>query len=506
LGPKLYHSGIGQPTARSTLADANETRDWQIFSDFARVLIEQASQLYVQEPFGAELDQAAYALDSTTIDLCLSLFPWAKFRRRKAAIKLHTLLALRGNGLRHLIACFRPRADASDRKRQRPDQRYWWLQLHRLIASKSQVKQTDQAKTIAALEKLTEGYFSICWQATAVTLWCDRDDSICNLEDGWDFEFEGQTMRIDNVATGRHLIRNLCAGSIAPVLPSTNQPLCLAGWSAEPKSAAPPPAPESPGPAPVPATPVADRSPARIVGAARPRRASECHHGPHFPVGILHQAPAATATVSQPPFRLPHLGPSIYTQPRMPIRNFDGDTFVAFADIAGFKSMMSDGTRGPAALDALYASGFAVLSRDHDTEPWVEGLFVSDCGILFVHRHQAAPVASLEVLLSAVEDLNRRCFERAVSLTTAVAWGGFSYHDRIEIPGIEKNPIYGNAYVSAFTDNEGTPKLYPNECRILKRGLPQEVSAFCTHRTGQIASRIREAENHFYFEWMRPSR
>jgi len=97
LGPKLYHSGIGQPTARSTLADANETRDWRIFSDFAHVLIEQASQLYVHEPFGAELEQAAYALDSTTIDLCLSLFPWANFRRHKAAIKLHTLLALRGN-------------------------------------------------------------------------------------------------------------------------------------------------------------------------------------------------------------------------------------------------------------------------------------------------------------------------------------------------------------------------------------------------------------------------
>jgi len=96
LGSKLYHSGIGQPTARSTLADANEKRDWRLFSDFAHVLIEQATSLYAQEPFGAELQQAAYALDSTTIDLCLSLFPWAKFRRHKAAIKLHTLLALRG--------------------------------------------------------------------------------------------------------------------------------------------------------------------------------------------------------------------------------------------------------------------------------------------------------------------------------------------------------------------------------------------------------------------------
>src|SRR5437773_3977923 len=97
LGAKLYHSGIGQPTARSTLADANETRDWRIFADFAQVLIQQAAVLYANEPFALELQQAAYALDSTTIDLCLSLFPWATFRRRKAAIKLHTVFALQGN-------------------------------------------------------------------------------------------------------------------------------------------------------------------------------------------------------------------------------------------------------------------------------------------------------------------------------------------------------------------------------------------------------------------------
>ncbi len=97
FGPKLYHSGIRQPTARSTLADANEKRDWRIFADFAHVLIQQATALYAGEPFGFELQAAAYALDSTTIDLCLSLFPWATFRRRKAAIKRHTLLTLQGN-------------------------------------------------------------------------------------------------------------------------------------------------------------------------------------------------------------------------------------------------------------------------------------------------------------------------------------------------------------------------------------------------------------------------
>ena len=94
---KLYHSGIRQPVARSTLADANENRDWRIFADFAHVLIQQASTLYADEPFQAELKAAAYALDSTTIDLCLSLFPWATFRKTKAAVKLHTLLTLQGN-------------------------------------------------------------------------------------------------------------------------------------------------------------------------------------------------------------------------------------------------------------------------------------------------------------------------------------------------------------------------------------------------------------------------
>ena len=96
LGPKVYHCGIRATMARSTLADANEKRDWRIFADFAHELIQRASQLYADEDFGVELQQAAYALDSTTIDLCLSLFPWAKFRRHKAAIKLHTLLTLRG--------------------------------------------------------------------------------------------------------------------------------------------------------------------------------------------------------------------------------------------------------------------------------------------------------------------------------------------------------------------------------------------------------------------------
>src|SRR6059036_2754256 len=97
IGGKLYHMGFRGKVARSTLADANKSRDWRIYADFAQVLIAIARPLYAHDPIGVDLDQSLYALDSTTIDLCLSLFPWAKFRQRKAAVKMHTLLDLHGN-------------------------------------------------------------------------------------------------------------------------------------------------------------------------------------------------------------------------------------------------------------------------------------------------------------------------------------------------------------------------------------------------------------------------
>jgi len=97
IGGKLYHMGIRSKIAKSTLADANELRDWRIYADFAQVLIAIARPLYAQDPIGVDLNESLYALDSTTIDLCLSLFPWARFRQHKAAVKMHTLLDLHGN-------------------------------------------------------------------------------------------------------------------------------------------------------------------------------------------------------------------------------------------------------------------------------------------------------------------------------------------------------------------------------------------------------------------------
>ena len=94
---KLYHMGLREPVRRSTLADANESRDWRIYAEFAQRLIAQARRLYATESFGLDLTNTVYALDSTTIDLCLSVFPWARFRSTKSAVKMHTLLDLRGN-------------------------------------------------------------------------------------------------------------------------------------------------------------------------------------------------------------------------------------------------------------------------------------------------------------------------------------------------------------------------------------------------------------------------
>jgi len=96
-GKKLYHMGIRGKVSRNTLANANLVRDWRIYTDFAQILIQRARGLYANEDFGLQLEQTVYALDATTIDLCLSLFPWAKFRKHKAAVKMHTLLDLRGS-------------------------------------------------------------------------------------------------------------------------------------------------------------------------------------------------------------------------------------------------------------------------------------------------------------------------------------------------------------------------------------------------------------------------
>lgn len=190
----------------------------------------------------------------------------------------------------------------------------------------------------------------------------------------------------------------------------------------------------------------------------------------------------------------------------MPLDPFNENTFVAFTDIAGFTAMMreGDGRRAVQALDDFYSVGYGSIRAQTTAPIRVDGLFISDCGILFVRGEQHPVSERLDAMLTVVESLHRHCAERAVFLTTAITWGPFSYHERIDFPGIEKNPIYGSAYVHAFADNNGgKPKIYPGECRIVRHELPPDAHRHCEQRQGRYASRLRPTTKHFYFEWTR---
>ena len=152
----------------------------------------------------------------------------------------------------------------------------------------------------------------------------------------------------------------------------------------------------------------------------------------------------------------------------MPIDNYNDNTFVAFTDISGFKELMKNDTDALKAIKRFYQSGYNILSEIAN----VQGFFVSDAGVLFARN--GTNEEKLRDLLIVVKDINRKMLQRNYMLTTSIAYGYFNYQDKIEFNGIEKNPIYGGAYVHAFLDNEnGTPKLQPGHCRICKEHLPE---------------------------------
>jgi hypothetical protein len=174
----------------------------------------------------------------------------------------------------------------------------------------------------------------------------------------------------------------------------------------------------------------------------------------------------------------------------MPVPDYHGETFVAFMDISGFKEMMKKQEKAVRAIDHFYKSGYSILQQNNN----VHGMFVSDCAILFVHNGNE-PEGKLQSILAVVEQLNRDLLQHEIMLTTSISYGQFSYHQRLEFPGIEKNPIYGNAYVAAFLDNEaGQPRIQPGQCRIIKRGLPPiDWTKF---------TRIENSDKHKNYYWM----
>lgn len=179
--------------------------------------------------------------------------------------------------------------------------------------------------------------------------------------------------------------------------------------------------------------------------------------------------------------------------------DFDGNTFVAFLDISGFKELMK-GKKAFFALDRFYQYGYDALLNKRRT---VYGLFVSDCGILFA-RESNNRIGCLISLLEVIKEINQRMIEHEFMLTTSVAYGHFRYQNRIEFEGVEKNAIYGNAYVSAFLDNEsGNPKIQPGQCRIVRDNLPGDINVEINQPHGlfRFMNKRGRDKKHYYYYW-----
>lgn len=188
----------------------------------------------------------------------------------------------------------------------------------------------------------------------------------------------------------------------------------------------------------------------------------------------------------------------------MPVSNFNGNTFVAFLDICGFKEMVRLRERAWRALDRFYQLGYNVLRtpRHENDALKVEGIFVSDCGILFV-RGDGPNKDKLILLLEKIRKINQGMLDEGFMLTTSIAYGPFKYQERIEFIGIEKNPVYGSAYLGAYLDSSnGKPLIQPGQCRIVIENLPDDVITSLAARQGEFLSRInRENNKHYYFYW-----
>lgn len=184
----------------------------------------------------------------------------------------------------------------------------------------------------------------------------------------------------------------------------------------------------------------------------------------------------------------------------MPVQNFDGNTFVAFVDISGFKEMMKNKKKAITVLNHFYNSGYRILNKwEYGNK--ISGIFVSDCGILYAVS--GSEVDKLKVLLEVIRELNKAMLDKDVMLTTSIAYGEFSYHDRIEIgSSIRKEPVYGYAYVDAYLDNErGKSKIKPGQCRILKKSLPEGVKEAIERGNDKIFQLIKSRQNYYYFYW-----
>lgn len=185
----------------------------------------------------------------------------------------------------------------------------------------------------------------------------------------------------------------------------------------------------------------------------------------------------------------------------MPIQNFDGNTFIAFTDISGFKQLMLNRNNAISTLQHFYQCGFDIIQNQPNNSLKVEGFFISDCAILFIRNSPSNNLQALHKLLKAIEKFNKKMLEKDLMLTTSISYGYFNYEGKFEISGTEKNQIFGDAYVEAFLDNEtGKPKIRPGECRILLKRFPNDLILFQNNRNDEY--RLIKIKNYLYYYWM----
>ncbi len=198
----------------------------------------------------------------------------------------------------------------------------------------------------------------------------------------------------------------------------------------------------------------------------------------------------------------------------MPINPFQGDTFVAFIDISGFKEKMKNRDHAREALSTFYQTAYSVLmNHGHDsTGMSVEGLFISDCGILFSryneenYSNNRIVLNELGLLLKTIERICKELIHYDIMLTASIAFGQFNFENRTEFVGIEKTLMFGNAYLNAFLDTEtGKPKVEPGQCRILLESLDDStknnISNTYTPPFDRVIKRPPD-KKHLYFYWM----
>ncbi len=201
----------------------------------------------------------------------------------------------------------------------------------------------------------------------------------------------------------------------------------------------------------------------------------------------------------------------------MGIYDFKGETYVAFIDISGFKRMMKDKDRIAKVVYNFYDSGYTILKQYQTRGPnepsTIQGIFVSDCGILFVNiNHQSNEVdlrvkrESLNQLLNVVKKINLHMIDINVMLTTSIAYGSLTCTEKIEFKGISKNPFYGDAYLNAFVDHKDRQKkIHAGECRIVKKTLPEGLITEGSKSHFENFELLREKlknKSHIYFYWM----